>query len=265
MENILEQYNLYPEGGYDDPCRDEELDYVDDRFLKLEALIKAYGSNPDKSPLSSENARFLALWLHRWIMHERHVRRINKLVEMGILAYVYGAYTPRETRNLQRKASHDIGVAARLLTQRLAATSFFTNLGPILEDAYNAITQETEECPDEDKHIEVRDFMDRFNKPTWESVQANIFAYLILINEVAIKASKDLSPANAKMGQPPKTKRDALFFQWQERIASDLSMSLDDSLHFASKSWGIYFPDEDIKVDAAEKIIKTQRARAKGK
>lgn len=265
MENPYEEYNLYPEGGYDDPCRDEELDYVDDRFLKLEALVKAYGSNPDKSLLSSENSRFLALWLHRWIMHNRHVRRVNKLVENGILAYVYGAHTPRETRNLQRKASHDIAVAAGLLNQRLAATSFLTNLGPVLEDAYNALAKEAQEFPDDAKHVEVRHFMDRFNKPAWESVQANISAYLMLINEVANKASKDLSPGSAKMGQPPKTERDTLFFQWQERIASDLSMSLDDSLHFASKSWGIYFPHEEIKEDAAEKIIKTQRARAKGK
>lgn len=265
MGNTHEEYDrLYEDGGYGDPCRDEELDYVDDRFLKMEVLVAAYARNPDKTSLTPESARFYALWLHRWIMYQRQAQIFEKRIEKGVLAYVYGAQTSRETLTLQRKAAHEIFISAGLINKRIGATALFTNLGPALEDAYKEIINEVKEnATGISPHL--KNFLDDFNNPSWDSIRDSVSAHMAFLQEIASRTTKKLRTAKGKMGQPPKKERDALFVKWQKEIASDLNMSFDDSIHFASKSWGIYFPTDPIKEDAAEKIVKTHRARARGK
>ena len=177
----------------------------------------------------------------------------------------YGEQISRETLSLQRQATEDIAKASKLLHQRLGALLTPESLGSALEQAYTELRATAKEHPEDKKYRNINSFMERFNSPSWTSLRDIACSHLILIEEIAQKANTNLENTRAKMGQPKKSDRDRLFSQWQKRISSDLRMPLDSSTYLASRSWEIYFKNDEISEDAAKKIIRRQRINDKGK
>lgn len=247
------------------PWGDEEKEAKDSRLRSLEDLIRAYKTKTNKTPISRKGAAFFALWLHRWMVDKIQSTEFHEHLEQGILTATYGKKTSRETLSLQRQATEDIATASKLLHQRLGSTLVPGSLGSALEQAYKELEAIAKDHPDSEKYININNFMERFDRPSWAALQDVARTHLLLIEEVARKATINLEDTRAQMGQPKKSDRDRLFYQWQNRIASDLRMSLESSTHLACQSWLIYFEDEKISEEAAAKIIQKQRISSKGK
>lgn len=102
MDNS-EQPNPHQETDEDEKHRDDMQDFADIRFQKLEKQILERGRNSDKTPLSIEAAKDLALNLHRWMEGTVIERTFDSKLTKSFLTYLYGQDVKRETLDLQKK------------------------------------------------------------------------------------------------------------------------------------------------------------------
>lgn len=196
------------------PWGDEEKEAKDSRLRRLEDLIRAYKGKTNKTPPFQEEAASIALWLHRWMVTKIQSIEFHERLGRDILTATYGQEISRETLILQRQATKDIAEASKLLHQRLGTMVAPGSLGSALEQAYIELEATAREHPEDKDYRNVNSFLERFGQPSWTSLQDVARSHLILIEEVARKANINLEKTKAKMGQPKKSDRDRLFFQW---------------------------------------------------
>lgn len=247
---------------YEDPMRDEDLDFSDENFLKLEKLINLH-VKLKKSPI---DIKYQILWIHRWIMSEITSREIEQCVKKGMIDAIYNKHTSKETLLIQTKAAHEIESSSKLLSSRLYAKIYNSNLGIELKHAYLSITDEYKNNNRSPSlHSETTEFLEANHPANWEDFQKNLIYQLKFLQDISRQAIKTLQKKETKLGQPPKTERDEFFYKWQSFLARELDLSVDVSTFIASMSWNIYFPNQKLNEDAALKVVKRQRAQNKGK
>ena len=262
MDNS-EQPNPHQETDEDEKHRDDIQDFADIRFQKLEKQILERGRNSDKTPLSIEAARDLALNLHRWIEGTVIERTFDSKLTKSFITYLYGQDVKRETLDLQKKAVQDIINASKLLQKRINAALQLTDLGNTLEQAYNQIKESAIDNPDDLTFAKAKYLMSRTKYPSWLIMRDVATAITGAWEEIANKANDNLTSKKAPMGQPRKLDRDRSFHKWHNLLAADLNIPRDESTHLACTTWEIYFPEEPISEESAIKILKNQHKKSK--